>query len=104
MVGTPCRRPGSKRVALIYPCTEDPGIQISLFCLIFVAFKFEELNPIVNDTEEKIEKFIAHSITDRSLKFDLSSLQEGSSTTASMAIGKNSYFAYKYFELIRILN
>ena len=52
------------------------------FTFCDVAFKFEDLPPTAEDTEDKITNFLALSESIRSFRFELPSLQENSFTTA----------------------
>lgn len=52
-------------------------------------FKFEDLSPVVEDTKDKIPSFLALSETVISFRFEPPSLQESSSATAPISIGKD---------------
>ena len=59
------------------------------FVYFFAAFKLEELVPITEDSEEKIEKFLALYEVERSFRFNQSSLRESSSATDLMSTCKD---------------
>lgn len=55
------------------------------------AFKFEEVVPAASDMEYKVASFLDLPVVDKSFKLEHSSLQEVSSTTFPMPIGKGVY-------------
>ena len=79
---------------------------MSLFCLFWHIFKFEEVGSSAEDTEEKVESFLALLEDERSFNFDHSNFQEGSSTITLMSIGKDPSFYLFHLgdlKLMRIL-
>ena len=61
----------------------------SYFVCFFAAFKFKELVPVSEDSEEKIKKFLALSEVEISFRFDQGVPQESSSAKSLMSTGKD---------------
>ena len=83
---------GSRRVRFFYINIRILEFTPSYFVFYFAAFKFEELVPVVEESEEKTKKFLALSKVERSFRFDQVTLQESSSATDLMSTTKDPSF------------
>lgn len=78
-----------------------PKFIVSYFFLFYVATKFDELAPAIEETEEKIETFLALTETERTFKNEQPNFQESSSTTFPMSTGKDPLFIYFTFRILK---
>ena len=84
--------PGSRRVGFFHINIRILEFTSSYFVCFFAASKFKELVPVAEESEEKIEKFLALSESKRSFRFDQTTLQEISSATDLMSTGTDPRF------------
>ena len=80
---------GLRRIGFYYTNIRILEFTSSYFVCFFASLKFEEFGLVAEDSEEKIEKFLALYEVERSFRFDQSTLQESSSATDLMSAGKD---------------
>ena len=88
LVGISCRTLRLRRVGFFYTNIRIPKFNSYIACF-FVAFMFEELIHVAEDSKQKIKKFIALPEADKSFRFEQVTFQESSSATHPMSTGKD---------------